>query len=158
MATKSLNKASLIGHVGKDPEVRYTNNGKAVATFGLATSESWKDQSGAMQERTTWHNIVAWERVAEIFNQYVKKGAKLYIEGRIQNRSYDDKDGVKKYISEIVVTDFIFLDSKGAGERSSGSSNSERSYGGAPQPQHSSEPMAPVGEFDQGVPDADLPF
>jgi len=155
MATKSLNKASLIGHVGKDPEVRYTNNGKAVATFGLATSESWKDQSGAMQERTTWHNIVAWERVAEIFNQYVKKGSKLYIEGRIQNRSYDDKDGVKKYISEIVVTDFIFLDSKGTGGTSS---NGERSYGGTPQSQQSNEPMAPVGEFDQGVPDADLPF
>ena len=153
MATKSLNKATLIGFTGKDPEIRYTNNGKAVATFGLATSESWKDQSGTMQERTTWHNIVAWERVAEIFGQYVKKGSKLYIEGRIQNRSYDDKEGVKKYISEIVVTDFIFLDSKG----SNSGENGERSYGGSPQ--HASEPMAPVAsEFDQSVPDADLPF
>ena len=155
MATKSLNKAMLIGHVGKDPEVRYTNNGKAVATFGLATSESWKDQSGTMQERTVWHNIVAWERVAEIFGQYVKKGSKLYIEGRIQNRSYDDKEGVKKYISEIVVTDFMFLDSKG-NDRGSGSENGERSYGGSPQ--HAPEPMAVSGEFDQHVPDADLPF
>jgi single-strand DNA-binding protein len=154
MAAKSLNKATLIGHVGKDPEIRYTNNGKAIASFGLATSESWKDQSGTMQERTTWHNIVAWERVAEIFSQYVKKGSKLYIEGRIQNRSYDDKDGVKKYISEIVVTDFIFLDSKGASDRSE---NGERSFGGTPQ--YSPEPMAsPAGEFDQSVPDADLPF
>jgi single-strand DNA-binding protein len=156
MAAKSLNKAALIGHVGKDPEIRYTNNGKAIASFGLATSESWKDQSGTMQERTTWHNIVAWERVAEIFGQYVKKGSKIYLEGRIQNRSYDDKDGVKKYISEIVVTDFIFLDSKG-GERSSGSENGERSYGGSPQ--HSPEPLSsPAGEFDQSVPDSDLPF
>jgi single-strand DNA-binding protein len=154
MAAKSLNKATLIGYTGKDAEVRYTNNGKAVATFGLATSESWKDQSGTMQERTTWHNIVAWERVAEIFGQYVKKGTKLYIEGRIQNRSYDDKEGMKKYISEIVVTDFIFLDSKGNNDRSE---NGERSYGGTPQ--HSPEPMtASAGEFDQSVPDADLPF
>jgi single-strand DNA-binding protein len=155
MATKSLNKATLIGHVGKDPEIRYTNGGKAVASFGLATSESWKDQSGTMQERTTWHNIVAWERVAEIFGQYVKKGSKIYIEGRIQNRSYDDKDGQKKYISEIVVTDFIFLDSKG-GERSS--DNGERSYGGTPGSHYSPEPALPASDFDQNVPDADLPF
>ena len=153
MATKSLNKATLIGHVGKDPEIRYTNNGKAKASFSLATSDSWKDQSGTAQEKTVWHNIVAWDRVAEIFSQYVKKGSKIYIEGRIDNRSYDDKDGVKKYISEIVVTDFIFLDSKGTDR----SENGDRSYGGSPQ--HSPEPMAaPAGDFDQSVPDSDLPF
>ncbi len=157
MATKSLNKVTLIGHAGKDPEIRYTNNGKAVASFSLATSESWKDQSGTIQERTTWHNIIAWERVAEIFGQYVKKGSKLYIEGRIQNRSYDDKEGVKKYISEIVVTDFIFLDSKG-GDRGGSSENGERSYS-APHPQHATEPMVSVtNDFDQSIPDADLPF
>ena len=152
MAGRSLNKACILGNAGKDAEIRYTNNGKAVASFSVATSESWKDQSGAMQERTTWHNIVAWERLAEICGNYVKKGKQVYIEGRIQNRSYDDKDGVKKYISEIVATDLILL---GGGDR--GSENGERSYGGSPQ--HTSEPMtAPVGEFDQNVPDADLPF
>ena len=156
MATKGLNKATLIGHTGKDPEISYTNTGKAIAKFGLATTDSWKDQSGATQEKTTWHNIVAWGRVAEIFGQYVKKGAKLYIEGRIENRSYDDKDGVKKYISEIVVNDFIFLDSKG-GERGS-SPNGERSYGGAPEASHAPESMASAGEFDQAIPEADLPF
>src|SRR5579864_4287188 len=96
MAGRSLNKACILGNAGKDAEIRYTNNGKAVATFSIATNESWKDQSGTLQERTTWHNIVAWERMAEICGNYVKKGKQLYVEGRIQNRQYDDKDGVKK--------------------------------------------------------------
>ena len=156
MAGRSLNKACILGNAGKDAEIRYTNNGKAVATFSIATSESWKDQSGAMQERTTWHNIVAWERLAEICGNYVKKGKQLYIEGRIQNRSYDDKDGVKKYISEIVATDLILL---GGGDKGSGSENGERSNSGTPHPQHASEPMAAAAnDFDQSVPDADLPF
>ncbi len=154
MAGKSLNKATLLGNTGKDAEVRYTNNGKAVASFTIATNESWKDQSGATQERTTWHNIVAWGGLAEVCGNYVKKGKQIYVEGRIENRSYDDKDGVKKYISEIVLTDMILL---GGNDRGGSSSNGERSYGGAPQ--HTNEQMAsPAGEFDQSVPDADLPF
>jgi single-strand DNA-binding protein len=147
---RSLNKATIIGNAGKDAEISYTNTGKAHAKFTIATSVSWKDQSGTMQEKTTWHNIVAWERLAEICNTYVKKGKQVYIEGRIENRSYDDKDGVKKYISEIVATDMILL----GGGADRGSSNGDRSYGGAPQ--HSAEPVA--SEFDQNVPDADLPF
>jgi single-strand DNA-binding protein len=154
MAGRSLNKATILGHAGKDAEIRYTNNGKAVATFSVATSESWKDQSGAQQERTTWHNVVAWERLAEVCGNYVKKGKQIYIEGRIQNRSYDDKDGVKKYISEIVITDMILL---GGSDRGGSSDNGERSYGGSPS-QSSDHMAAPAGEFDQAVPDADLPF
>jgi single-strand DNA-binding protein len=154
MAGRSLNKACLLGTAGKDAEIRYTNNGKAVATFSIATNESWKDQSGTLQERTTWHNIVAWERMAEICGNYVKKGKQLYVEGRIQNRQYDDKDGVKKYISEIVLNDMILL---GGGDRG-GSSNGERSFGGAPQSQPQNSPEPVTSEFDQSVPDADLPF
>jgi len=155
MPGKSLNKACILGHVGKDAEIRYTNTGKAHAHFSVATTDSWKDQSGTQQERTVWHNMVAWERLAEICGNYVKKGKQVYIEGRIDNRSYDDKDGVKKYISEIVINDMILL---GGGDRGSGSENGERSYS-APHPQHASEPMAPVAnDFDQSVPDADLPF
>ena len=154
MAGRSLNKATILGHAGKDAEVRYTNNGKAVATFSVATTDSWKDQAGALQEKTTWHNIVAWGGLAEVCGNYVKKGKQIYAEGRIENRSYDDKDGVKKYISEIILSDMILL---GGGDRAGSSSNGERSYGGSPQ--HSPEPMAaPAGEFDQSVPDADLPF
>jgi single-strand DNA-binding protein len=155
MAGRSLNKACILGNVGKDAEIRYTNSGKAFARFSVATSESWKDQSGTIQEKTTWHNIVAWERLAEICGNYVKKGKQVYIEGRIDNRSYDDKDGVKKYTSDIVANELILLG--GSGERSGTSSNGERSYGGSPQ--QFPEPMAsPAGEFDQNVPDADLPF
>jgi single-strand DNA-binding protein len=117
---KSLNKVMLIGNLGKDPELRYTTSGTAVATFSLATNESWKDADGNMQERTEWHNIVAWKKLAEICGEWLKKGKKVYIEGRIQTRSYDDKNtGNKKYITEIVAEDMIMLDGKGGAERSS---------------------------------------
>jgi single-strand DNA-binding protein len=115
---KSLNKVMLIGNLGKDPELRYTTSGTAVATFSLATNESWKDADGNLQERTEWHNIVAWKKLAEICGEWLKKGKKVYIEGRIQTRSYDDKNtGTKKYITEIVAEDMIMLDSKGGVER-----------------------------------------
>jgi single-strand DNA-binding protein len=105
----SVNKAILIGNLGRDPEIRYTPSGQAVASFTIATSEKWRDKDGQMQERTDWHNIVCWGRQAELANQYLKKGRPVYIEGRIQNRSYDDKEGNKKYISEIVVQRLQFL-------------------------------------------------
>ena len=155
MAGKSLNKACLIGNAGKDAELRYTNSGKAYASFSLATSESWKDQSGAQQERVTWHNVVAWDKLGEICGNYVKKGKQIYIEGRINNRSYDDKEGVKKYISEVVATDLILLGGgAGGGERAS----SGFSQNSTPSEQPSSSPMN--AEFDQGgsIPDSDLPF
>ena len=155
MASKSLNKAMLIGHVGKDPEIRYTGAGKAVASFSMATSDSWKDKtSGQMTEKTEWHNIVAWDRLAEIFGEYVKKGKKMYIEGRIQNRSYDDKDGNKRYISEIVVTDFLFLDSAGGGGGNSGEQRTS-SYA---KPANGSSNSAPMPEYDAPVVEDDLPF
>src|SRR5262245_12477902 len=114
---KSLNKVQLIGNLGKDPELRYTTSGVAVATFTLATNESWRDQDGNTQERTEWHNIVAWRKLAEICGEWLKKGKKIYIEGRIQTRSYDDKNtGAKVYRTEIVADNMIMLDSKGAME------------------------------------------
>ena len=113
---KSLNKVMLIGNLGKDPELRFTSSGVPVATFTIATNESWKDQEGNMQERTEWHNIVAWRKLAEICGEWLKKGKKVYIEGRIQTRSYDDKNtGAKKYMTEIVADSMIMLDGKGAG-------------------------------------------
>ncbi|HUI08773.1 MAG TPA: single-stranded DNA-binding protein [Bacteroidota bacterium] len=112
---KSLNKVMLIGNLGKDPELRFTSSGVPVATFTIATNESWKDQEGNMQERTEWHNIVAWRKLAEICGEWLKKGKKVYIEGRIQTRSYDDKNtGAKKYITEIVADNMIMLDGKSA--------------------------------------------
>jgi single-strand DNA-binding protein len=118
MASKSVNKIILIGNLGQDPELRYTSSGVAVASFSMATSESWKDQDGNVQEKTQWHKLVAWRKLAEIVGEYLKKGSKVYVEGRIQYRSYDDKNGVKRDVTEIVVDQMLMLDSKGAGHTS----------------------------------------
>jgi single-strand DNA-binding protein len=109
----SVNKAILIGNLGRDPEMRYTPNGQAVTKFSIATTEKFKNRDGEQQERTTWHNIVAWGRQAEVANEFLSKGRPVYIEGRIDNRSYDDKDGNKRYISEVIVQRMQFLGSKG---------------------------------------------
>ncbi|HOV99106.1 MAG TPA: single-stranded DNA-binding protein [Bacteroidota bacterium] len=115
MASRSINKVILIGNLGQDPEVRYTASGVAVATFSVATNESYKDQEGNLQERTQWHNIVAWDKLAQICGEYLKKGSKVYLEGRIQYRTYDDKSGVKRYVTEIVANQMMMLDSRNAG-------------------------------------------
>lgn len=108
-----VNKVILIGRLGKDPEVRNLDNGKSVATFSLATSESFKDKNGVRQENTQWHNIVAWNGLADVAGKYLKKGSQLYVEGKINNRSYETKDGGTRYVSEIICDQFTMLDSKG---------------------------------------------
>jgi single-strand DNA-binding protein len=116
MAGKGLNRVMLIGNLGKDPEVSYTASGVAVAKFSLATNERWKDEAGNTQERTEWHNIVVWSKLAEICGQYLKKGSKVFIEGRLQTRSWDDKNsGTKRYTTEIIAQNMVMLDSKGTG-------------------------------------------
>ena len=119
---KSVNKVILLGNVGKDPEIRSTGGGTMVASFGLATSERYKDQQGNFQERTEWHNVVAYARLAEIIRDYVKKGSKLFIEGRLTTRNWDDKEhpGRKIYRTEIVASDISLL--SGRDDSSSGSS------------------------------------
>jgi len=130
---KSLNRVMLIGNLGKDPELRFTSTGVPVATFTIATNESWKDQEGNMQERTEWHNIVAWRKLAEICGEWLKKGKKVYIEGRIQTRSYDDKNtGAKRYITEIVADNMIMLDS--GGRTGAGAESQAQPPGAAPEP------------------------
>lgn len=109
MASKSLNKVMLIGNLGKDPELRYTANGTAVASFSIATTDSWKNTEGVVQERTEWHNIIAWNKLAEICGEWLKKGHKVYIEGNIRTRNYDDKEGKKKYVTEIYADNLIML-------------------------------------------------
>ena len=117
MAGKSLNKVLLLGNLGKDPELSYTASGVAVAKFSIATNERWKDQEGNVQERVEWHNIIAWRKLAEICGQYLKKGSKVYLEGKLQTRSWDDKNtGVKRYTTEVIADDLIMLDSKGTGD------------------------------------------
>lgn len=113
---RSVNKVILVGNLGKDPELRYTSSGVAVATFSIATNESWKDPDGNLQERTQWHNIVAWRKLAEICGEYLKKGGKIYAEGRLQHRNYDDKNGVKRYVTEVVLDEMVMLDSRGGNQ------------------------------------------
>src|ERR1700753_1679221 len=118
---KSVNKVILLGNIGKDPEIKFLPSGSAVANFSIATSERFKDKGGEWQDRTEWHNIIAWQRLAEIVGEYVKKGSKVYIEGRLQTSSWDDKQsGEKKYKTEIVASDLVLLggDSGERGERS----------------------------------------
>jgi single-strand DNA-binding protein len=111
----SLNKVLLIGNLGKDPELRYTPDGLAILKFSIATSEYFNDKSGSKQERTTWHNIIVFGKLGQTLANYLSKGKQVFVEGRINNRSYDDKDGNKKYITEIVATNIVMLGAKGGG-------------------------------------------
>ncbi len=148
---KSVNKVILIGNLGKDPEVKYTPNGTPVAKFSLATNERYKDKDGNWQDRTEWHNIVAWQRTAEIVGEYVKKGSKVYIEGRLRTDSWDDKNtGEKKYRTEIVVNDLVLLSGRGEGdgERSRGASVGGNMDQRTPEPAAGAAPIS----------DEDIPF
>jgi single-strand DNA-binding protein len=132
MAAGGVNKVILIGNLGADPELRYTPGGQAVCDVRLATNESWTDKNGQKQERTEWHRVVLWGKPAEIVKQYCTKGQKLFIEGRLQTRSWDDKEGNKRYSTEIVANDFMFLGGGGPGAsaRTGGGAGGDRpSYG-----------------------------
>jgi single-strand DNA-binding protein len=150
---KSVNKVILIGNLGKDPEIKYTPSGTAVAKFSLATNERYKDKSGNWQDRTEWHNIVAWQRLAEIVGEYVKKGSKIYIEGRLQTSSWDDKEsGQKRYKTEVIANDLVLL--SGRGEEGEG-----RSRGAAASGDHYDQ-RTPEGDHSQAaqITDEDIPF
>ena len=148
MAGRGVNKVILIGNLGSDPEVKYIPNGSAVANFSLATSESWTDKSsGERQERTEWHRLVLWRKLAEIAGQYLKKGGKIYVEGKLQTRSWDDQSGQKRYTTEVVVDEMQMLDGRGEGGSSSAPSGDP-----GPGAMESHAPQ-PAGEEDD-----DLPF
>ena len=128
----SVNKAILIGRLGKDPEMTYTQSGKAVCKFPLATSERWTSQDGQKQESTTWHNIVAWGRQGEVMKEYLSKGREVFIEGRIENRVYDKKDGTKGFTSEVIVQSFQFIGGRGDYAGDSGSDTAPTDHQPAP--------------------------
>jgi single-strand DNA-binding protein len=148
--SKTVNKVLLLGNVGKDPEIASTNGGMLVAKLSLATSERFKDKQGEWQERTEWHNLVAYARGAEILRDYVHKGSKLYVEGRLTTRSWDDKESGKKiYRTEIVVGDISLLSDGGRSEKAAAEQRSARHV--------PSEEAA--GAFDGlGISDQDIPF
>ncbi|MCX6155492.1 MAG: single-stranded DNA-binding protein [Candidatus Kapabacteria bacterium] len=116
--SKSLNRAQLIGNLGKDPEMRTTPSGSSVCSFSLATTDSYKDKNGSNQESTEWHNIVLWDKLAEIAHQYLKKGSRIFIEGKIKNRSYEGKDGNTRYITEVQGNSMIMLSAAQSGSQS----------------------------------------
>ena len=150
---KSVNKVILLGNVGKDPEIRSTGGGTMVANFTLATSDRQKDAQGNWQDRTEWHNLVAFTRLAEIVRDYVKKGSKLYIEGKIQTRSWDDKEtGVKKYRTEIIVNDLSLLSGREDGSGSGGHSRQSGSSSPYDQRQPAGHDEAPADISDDDIP------
>jgi single-strand DNA-binding protein len=145
--SKSVNKAILVGNVGKDPEVRYSQSGTPVATFSIATNERFKDRNDEWQERTEWHNIVAWRRLAEIVGEHVAKGSKLYVEGKIQTSSMEDRQsGERKYRREIVARDLLLL-----GPRENGGGDHQ-----GPTPDSNEDQRSQASSSESG--DEDIPF
>jgi single-strand DNA-binding protein len=162
--SRSLNKVTLIGNLGNDPEVRSTNGGNRVATFSLATSRSWNDASGSKQEKTEWHRCVAWNskgsQLADIVEKYVKKGDKLYVEGRIEYRQWQDKDGQTRYSTEINVRELLMLGTPRGGGDSDGESVPRPRAAAAPKAKAPAAGGDDFEDFPTALNDADddLPF
>lgn len=146
-----VNKVILVGHLGADPDMRYTPSGQGVCELRLATSESWNDKNGQRQERTEWHRVVVWGKRAEICSKYLAKGRQVYVEGRIQTRNYDDKDGNKRYITEVIANDVQFLGGGGGrdGAPGGGGGGGPRGGGGGGGGR-SDEPPPDMGDFGGG--------
>jgi single-strand DNA-binding protein len=160
---KSVNKVTLIGNLGKDPEVKYTPSGMAIARFTLATNDRFKDKEGNWQDKTEWHNLVAFQRTAEIVGEYLKKGRTVYVEGKLQTSSWDDKEsGQKKYRTEIIVNDLVLLGGqRGEGEGggfSSGRGAGSKSGGGFEQRGPDYDNAPPSGSGAGEITDEDIPF
>lgn len=149
MAKGSVNKVIVIGNLGADPEVRYMPSGGAVTSISVATTESWRDkQSGEQQERTEWHRIVMFNRLGEIAGEYLKKGSKVFIEGKLRTRKWQDKSGQDRYTTEIVADEMQMLDSRGGMPASSGGYNQAPAQQAAPQQQ----PAQAMQDFDDDIP------
>ena len=155
----SVNKVILVGNLGRDAELRYTPGGAAVATLNLATTEMWNDKQGQRQEKTEWHRVVLWGKQAESLQEYLTKGKQVYVEGRLQTRSYDDKDGQKKYVTEVVADDVILLGGRG-GEGGGPGGGDEYSQEPAPRsmPRPRAQAPAPAPAFNDSIGDDDVPF
>ncbi|MBV1960437.1 MAG: single-stranded DNA-binding protein [Immundisolibacteraceae bacterium] len=166
MMARGINKVILVGNLGKDPEIRYSASGAAIANITIATSDSWKDkQTGEKQERTEWHRVVFFNRLAEVVGEYLKKGSQVYVEGRLQTRKWQDKEGQDRYTTEIVASEMQMLGSRGGMGDSGGydqSNYGQSSGGGRPAPAAAPAPAAPAapqgnsGGFDNF--DDDIPF
>jgi len=159
MAGKSVNKVILIGNLGKDPEVKYTPQGTPVAKISLATNERYKDKAGEWQDRTEWHNVVLWQRLAEIAGEYLKKGGKVYIEGRLQTRSWDDKQtNQKKYMTEVVASDLVLLGGRGEGAGAGAGDSARGAAAGGNGFDQRTPDAEPVVASSSPISDEDIPF
>jgi single-strand DNA-binding protein len=169
----SVNKVILVGRLGKDPEVRFTGGGQAVANFSVATDESFKDRSGERQKRTEWHRIVAWGKQAEFAQKYLKKGGLIYLEGRIQSREWQDKENQKRYITEVIASDFRFIGGRqdgaqggaeagGGGQSRGGYAGGQGNSGGSAAQRDTDfehgAPDEPMGGGGPEISDEDIPF
>ena len=158
---RGVNKVILVGNLGQDPELRYTGSGTAVCNMRLATNESYKDSNGDMVEKTEWHSVVAWARLAEICGEYLKKGSQVYFEGSLQTRQWEDKDGNTRYTTEVKAREMMMLSDRGSSDgfdQSRGGGGYQQSSGGyqqRPQQQRQSQPAGNDYTFE---PDDDLPF
>jgi single-strand DNA-binding protein len=152
MAGSGVNKVILVGNLGRDPEVRYTPGGQAVANFTVATNEAWTDKSGQKQERTEWHRIVVWGKQAELCGEYLSKGRQVYVEGRLQTREWTNKEGAKQYTTEVVANQVVFL----AGGERGGSRGASR--GGAPAEDFGQPPPTMDDAGAQKAAEDDIPF
>ncbi|MBY6063957.1 single-stranded DNA-binding protein [Pseudidiomarina sediminum] len=182
MASRGINKVILIGNLGAKPEIRYTQNNTAIANLSIATSETWKDkQTGEPREQTEWHRCVAYRRLAEIAGEYLDKGSKVYVEGRLQTRKWQGQDGVERYTTEVVINDLQMLDGRPGGGQGGGGFQSQQSGGGQygqgggqqrqqaapqqsynqapqqrpaqqPQQQQNNDPFIPDQDFDDDIP------
>ena len=153
---RGINKVILVGNLGQDPELRYTGSGTAVCNMRLATNESYKDSNGQMVDKTEWHSVVAWSRLAEICGEYLKKGSQVYFEGSLQTRSYDDKEGVTKWITEIKAKEMMMLSGRGEGGFGGGGGGNGSFQSAPSRPQQQQPAAAPSA--DSFEPDDDLPF
>jgi single-strand DNA-binding protein len=150
---RGINKVILIGNLGSDPEARYTPNGNAVVTVNIATSTSWKDkQSGETQERTEWHRVVFFNRLAEIVNEYLRKGSKVYVEGSLRTRKWTDKNNVEKYTTEIVADEMQMLDGRGASQNAAADNHHYEQASSTSKSSSSSTQAAPSADFDDDIP------
>lgn len=158
--SRSINKVILIGNLGQDPELRYTPSGTAVCNMRIATNESYKDSNGEWVDKTEWHSVVAWARLAEICGQYLKKGSQVYFEGSLQTRSWEDRDGNTRYTTEVKAREMMMLsgrDESGSGG-GGGYSSSQDNDDYEPRRQPQQRQAAPAGGHDPFEPDDDLPF
>jgi single-strand DNA-binding protein len=150
MASRGVNKVILVGNLGNDPEVRYMPNGDAVANLSIATSESWKDKQGQLQEKTEWHKLTAYRKLAEIIGEHVKKGSRLYVEGKLQTRKWQDKEGNDRYTTEIIISEMQML----GGNENKGTDSAPQQQK-APQSAPAQQPQQKAPNFDF---DDDIPF